>query len=110
MGETHCNNCGAIITGESPSGDPASRKPCPNCGATARGSTLKVSPGSYAVSGGSASFTVTTYPERLLRVARKLIDDGEHTVAVVVAHMACEISTERALTRAFAARGCSYLE
>lgn len=62
----------------------------------------------------SASVTVDavviTYPRRLLTLARKLIDDGEFGIAVVVAHVACEVATERTLTDAFAARGVSYLE
>jgi hypothetical protein len=41
---------------------------------------------------------VITYPRRLLRVARELIDQQEPSIAVVVAHMACEIAVERCLT------------
>jgi len=52
----------------------------------------------------------TTYPEALLTTAQRLIADGEFSIAVVVAHMACEISAERALSRAFAAKGIGYLE
>jgi hypothetical protein len=50
---------------------------------------------------------VDTYPQRLLRVARSFIDQGEvdFGIAVVVAHMACEIATERSLSDAFAAKG-----
>jgi hypothetical protein len=54
--------------------------------------------------------TVITYPQRLLALARKLIDDGEFGVAVVVAHIACEIAVARSLSEAFVARGIPYLE
>jgi hypothetical protein len=54
--------------------------------------------------------TVITYPQKLLTLARRLIDDGEFGIAVVVAHMACEIATERTLTEAFVSKGIPYLE
>jgi hypothetical protein len=53
---------------------------------------------------------VISYAEELLTTAQRLIADGEFSIAVVVAHMACEISAERALSRAFAAKGIGYLE
>lgn len=58
----------------------------------------------------SSDATVIPYPQRLLTLARKLIDDGEFSIGVVVAHMACEIATERTLSEAFTAKGISYLE
>jgi hypothetical protein len=54
--------------------------------------------------------TVITYPQKLLALARKLIDDGEFGVAVVVAHIACEVAVERSLSEAFVAKGIPYLE
>ena len=54
--------------------------------------------------------TVTSYPQRLLSVAKGLIDAGEYSIAVVVAHVACEIATDRAFTKALAAKGLGYLE
>jgi hypothetical protein len=54
--------------------------------------------------------TVITYPQRLLALARKLIDDDEFAIAVVVAHIACEIAAERSLSEAFVAKGIPYLE
>jgi hypothetical protein len=59
---------------------------------------------------GSVTARVFTYPENLLSTAKNLIDNGEFSIAVVVAHMACEISTERALSQAFSAKGIGYLE
>jgi hypothetical protein len=51
-----------------------------------------------------------TYPQRLLRLARRLIDEGEFNIAVVAAHMACEIATEGSLSGAFLTRGIPDLE
>jgi hypothetical protein len=58
----------------------------------------------------SAELTVVTYPQKLLAVCKSLIDDKQFEISVVVAHMACEISTERALSAAFASKGLQYLE
>jgi hypothetical protein len=38
---------------------------------------------------------VVTYPQNLFSLARTLIDEGRFSIAVIVAHMACEIATER---------------
>jgi hypothetical protein len=52
---------------------------------------------------------VVTYPQRLMNIARSLIDDeGQFSFAVVVAHTACEIATERSLDEAFVAKGIPY--
>jgi hypothetical protein len=53
--------------------------------------------------------TLDTHPQKLLRAARRFIDDGEFGMAVVVAHTACEIATERSLSEAFASKGIPYL-
>jgi hypothetical protein len=52
-----------------------------------------------------AQLTVVTYPQKLLTMTRKLIDDGEYSIAVVVAHMACEIAAERSFSEAFVTKG-----
>jgi len=59
---------------------------------------------------GDLKVVYISYPEKLLTAARDLIDKGEFSIAVVVAHMACEISVERALSRAFKAKGIDYLQ
>jgi len=59
---------------------------------------------------GTAEAEVITYPRSLLGVARSLIDNNHFDIAVVVAHMACEIATERSLSEAYAAKGLQYLE
>ncbi len=103
-----CKNCGALITGESPSEDPTQRKPCPQCGSLARMFDVRISEG-FSIRAGLAG-VVITYPETLLTTARDMIDSGEFSIAVAAAHMACEISVERALSRALAAKGIGYLE
>jgi hypothetical protein len=59
---------------------------------------------------GGASLTVIPYAETLLAKSQDLIAQGEFRIAVVVAHMACEISAERAISQAFVAKGIEYLE
>jgi hypothetical protein len=66
------------------------------------------------VAKGAASATfqaeVVIYPRALLSVSRRFIDQGDFSIAVVVAHMACEVATERRLSEAFATKGIDYLE
>jgi len=57
-----------------------------------------------------ADATVITYPQRLLDVAKGLIDAKQYSMAVVVAHIACEVAADRAFTKAFAAKGIEDLE
>ena len=104
-----CKECGASITGEPPSENPAERKVCPRCGSMTREYSLQAEPGHYEVTGASIAAVVITYPEALLTTAQGLIAGGDFSIAVVVAHMACEISAERALSRTFAAKGIEYL-
>ena len=52
---------------------------------------------------------VSVYPRELLSLAKKLIDQGEPSIAVVVAHTACEVATERKLSEAFAAISLDYV-
>lgn len=56
-----------------------------------------------------ATAQVLTYPQKLLGVAEWLIEAEEHSIAVVVAHMACEVATDRTFTEAFKAKGIEYL-
>jgi hypothetical protein len=105
-----CKNCGASITGETASGDPAQHNPCPHCGSLDRNRTLYVPVGEYAIVGDSADPVLITYPEALLDTARDLIAKDKFGVAVVVAHMACEIGAERVLSRAFTTKGIEYLQ
>ncbi len=103
-----CGQCSQPITGESPSGDPARRKPCPKCGSTSRAFSVHMQ-ATVSLSG-TLQAEVTTYPQTLLSAARSLIDEGQFSIAVVVAHMACEIATERSLSESFAKKGVQYLD
>jgi hypothetical protein len=58
----------------------------------------------------SAIAVLLTYAESLLKSVRSLIDQGEYSIAIVAAHIACEVSAERAFSRAFAAKGIASLE
>jgi hypothetical protein len=71
---------------------------------------LEASTGIYSSSGFDVNTQVITYPQKLLAIAQSLIDSGEFSISVVVAHMACEVATDRAFTDAFKAKGIEYLE
>jgi ribosomal protein S27E len=45
-----CNNCGMVLD-EEPGGDPTKRRPCPNCGSTARKFSVYLQPGQLVVKG-----------------------------------------------------------
>jgi len=108
-GSVFCNNCGTPITGE-PTADPIRRKPCPQCGSLGRGFKMTASTGVFTLTGHDVDLIHISYPEKLLNAAHDLVEKGEFSIAVVVAHMACEIGVERALSRAFKAKGIDYLE
>jgi hypothetical protein len=63
-----------------------------------------------ASSSATAELTVKTYPQVLLTSADDLLQQGKYGIAVVVAHMACEVATERSLTEAFSKKSISYME
>ena len=106
--DTSCGGCGAVIVGESTDGDPSKRNPCPQCGSLARAFSLQAHV-TVQVSA-TAELTVVTYPQTLLATSKGLLDGGQFGISVVVAHMACEVSVERALSAAFASKGLQYLE
>lgn len=78
--------------------------------ASGKAYTLEASPGMYTSSGFEVTAQVITYPQKLLVLAQRLIDSEEFSISVVVAHMACEVATDRAFTDAFKAKGIEYLE
>jgi phage FluMu protein Com len=101
-----CSGCGRAIA-ELPD-DPALRQPCPRCGST--NVTISLSATTSIRMTSTASPTIIPYAETLLAKAKELISSGDHSIATVVAHMACEISAERALSSAYAAKDIGYLE
>jgi hypothetical protein len=107
--EVTCGECGELIEGEPPiPDDPAQRKPCPRCGSKARkqGISARLQAASFA----TGTITAIPYAEILLAKSQELISRGDFNIATVVAHMACEIAAERAISLAFAIRGLGYLE
>ena len=52
---------------------------------------LEASTGMLASSGFGVNAQVITYPQKLLALAQWLINSGEFSISVVVAHMACEV-------------------
>jgi hypothetical protein len=106
--EVTCES-GELIEGEPPiPEDLAQRKPCPRCGSKAR--RLGMSARGQGVGFAAATITVIPYAETLLAKSQELISRGDFNIATVVAHMACEIAAERAISRAFAHRDLGYLE
>jgi hypothetical protein len=78
--------------------------------ASGKSYVLKAEPGRYNLVGHDASMFVTPYPQRLLAVAKSLIDQDQHSVSIVVAHIACEVAVDQAMTDAFKKKGIEYLE
>jgi hypothetical protein len=106
-----CNNCGEPIKEEPPvAGDPAQCAPCPKCGSTSRRIKMPEATGiiTMLASSGTPTLTLSGLEDALLTRAQELIATGDFMIAVVVAHIACEISAERAILRAFAERGIEY--
>jgi hypothetical protein len=109
MSPVTCSNC-RISLGED-FAEGVERTPCPNCGSTIRAISIEPEPIHFELRGaGTAQLTVVTYPETLLRTAQRLFDEGQYSIAVVVAHMACEIATEHSMGEAFRARNLVDLE
>lgn len=71
---------------------------------------MNVEVGEYVLVGDSAEMMVVDYPHLLLNEAQDLIARRQFGIAVVVAHMACEVAVERALSATFATRSIEYLE
>ena len=77
-----CNDCGAPIIGESSNGDPAQRKPCPQCGSLAR---RYIDTGTVGLGlKGSGIDVFIPYPEALLTKADDMITKNEFRLAVIV--------------------------
>lgn len=96
--KTLCGGCGSDLVD-----DDSSRQPCPICGDTKR---IFYATASANVSASAhVDAEVISYPDVLLSLSEKLISENQFGVSIVVAHMACEISTERKLTSVANSRG-----
>lgn len=100
-----CSQCGTVLAPQAAS---APRSPCPNCGSLAR--TISAQATVSARASVTATATVITYQQSLLQLARQLLTSGEYGVAVVVAHIACEVAVQRAFDRAFKTKNVHYLQ
>jgi hypothetical protein len=98
-----CGACGGDLGALPP------EQPCPQCGSLKRKDAIEPGTGAAAIGGWHAVLTVTEYPIRLLGIAEELSPENPG-IAIVVAHMACEIAVARALSRAFLSRGLTDLE
>ena len=108
MSPVICSNCKTELAKEFAEG--VERPPCPKCGSKIGSITLEAEVGHYRNSGVVAQLTVVSYPKKLLGTAEGLFKEGQYSVAVVVAHMACEIATERAMAEGFRTRNIADLE
>ncbi len=84
------------------------RTPCPTCGSSLR--TVSLSGTASASASATANLTIVLYQHSLLALAKQLCTAGEYGVAVVVAHIACEVAVMRAFDRAFTAQGLEFLQ
>jgi hypothetical protein len=109
MSTVSCGECGRLLAAEGTS-PPPEGTPCPGCGSVRRNFTLAVEAGEYIITGESVEAKVVDYPHVLLDEARDLIARRQHGIAVVVAHMACEVAVQRALSAAFVKRNIRDLE
>lgn len=96
-----CPNCSNMIPNDTNLSQ-EERTPCPKCGSRGRIHNLELSTSAGASSTFSA--VVIPYTQRLLETAESLVERKEYSVAVVTAHMACELAAELAFARAFTAR------
>jgi hypothetical protein len=53
---------------------------------------------------------LTSYPQILLTQARQFIDSDQSGMGIVLAHTACEVATEQAMSKAFSTKGLQSLE
>jgi hypothetical protein len=104
-----CGDCGELLAADGVEPPPADR-PCPKCGSIRQNINVAISPDVVAVNAGTVVAKVVDYPQVLLQEAQLLIDRRQYGMATIVAHVACEITVEQALSRAFARRSVSDLE
>jgi hypothetical protein len=106
-----CAKCGEVID-QSASVSHEERIQCPKCGSIARSFfPLSLHLADAITVSAEANVEVATYPETLLKTARHLIDsDRNYGIAIIVLHIACEITTDKKMSEAFARKGIQDLE
>jgi hypothetical protein len=103
-----CAECGEPIVVNYQVNNPSQREPCPNCGSTNR--VVSISGTAHMTMQAFGTGQALTYSQVLLSDARRYFDDEQYSVAVIVAHMACEVAAARKMSGAFAARGVADLQ
>jgi hypothetical protein len=103
MPTINCSQCGLLLSSEG-SPPPAEGSPCPQCGSTRRNYILLTGTAELRIVAAPATLLVIDYPRALLGEAEDLINRGKYGIAIVVAHIACEVAVQRALSAAFAKR------
>jgi hypothetical protein len=96
-----CGECGLLLADDGII-PPPKDLPCSRCGSLSRRIDVEVA--------GGLQPRITDYPSLLLKDAEDLIEQGRYGIAVVVAHMACEIAVQRSLSAAFAKKHIGELE
>jgi len=106
INERACAVC-KMTFAEASSTSPEDRLPCPHCGSTAR--MITVSAASSFTMASELSATVIPHQDLLIEEACELHAAGKHSLAVLVAHMACEVVTSRVIDAAFIKSAFSHM-
>jgi hypothetical protein len=105
-----CLHCGTLLAAE---GDPqlASDAPCSACGRAGQSISVALIGEEMKITAGSVGVEIVEYSTILMREADSLLFHAKQPgLAIVVAHTACEVATQRAFARAFVHRGISDIE
>ena len=100
-----CKACGKKLLDDLTS---STRNPCPQCGAIERIHSVQMN--ALVQIQIVVQPEVKTYPEILLEISEKLFNDGLFGISIVVAHMACEVATERAFNVAWEKQACQNIK
>jgi hypothetical protein len=108
-GQIFCASCGEPIPDDCMNEALERRTPCAKCGSIVRNYRLNTESGHLTLTGSDVTLTVVRYPEILLQTAKRLFDNDEYAVAIVVAHTACEVAVERVISQSLAQSNISQI-
>jgi hypothetical protein len=109
MATVTCPKCGTLLAAEGVA-PPAQDAPCPTCGHIGQDISVMLRAEEMKITAGVVGVTIVDYQRILLQDAAQHIAHQDFGVAIVVAHVACEITAQQAMTRAFARRSVPELE
>jgi hypothetical protein len=89
---------------------PPEGQPCPACGSIKQNIAIEVPVEGMRLRGEIGNVRIVDYPHVLLQEAETLIQHSQYGAAVMVAHIACEITVRQALSRALKLKGASVVE